>query len=465
MGVSSARSENTVTLRYKIFVNAAYTGDLLLTLYQNKFKSTFLSIEKNDRIPFYSESKSGRFVQDLYSKQLTFDQREYRMYYDYKNLPEAVYTHQAYRTAKKAFIVDHMNNKIRYAIDNVPVVSFENIIIGFIRNKMILSHNDMILFEDGTNSLFRIYLKQSSEKQIIKRFMGRKCSCQTYYCFRQNVAGQPAKKLFVIDVSNTDIPVRIASVSGRWELVIDEYLDGEIIPVELDQYILKSAAKTFLDGYYKIAPAQLKTPMRVTRTHMDQTHIKYSYIIQVNMGADLKHQKKQAAQYFNRILFSDAYTVFDTYIDKKGKYFQIKVKESEIFGYYAQQNYGAQEIPANEYKRYAEHLMAHKLLGDTQFKQIVEYGLLPKYMNREQNDYVLRTTQKQICQALYSKKINTVTYENNTCFISGKATANTQKIETMIQKDYVSHQDMKNIIKNGHVWYVSPHRKTLPVCQ
>jgi hypothetical protein len=463
--VSSARTENTVTLRYKIFVNAAYTGDLLLTLYQDTFKSNYLSIEKNDRIPFYSASKTGHFVQELYSKHLTFDQREYRIYYDYKNLPKDVYTHQAYRTAQKAFIVDHENRKIRYAIDNIPVVSFENIIIGFIRNKMILSHNDLILFEDGTNSLFRIYFKKSTEKQHIIKLKTQKCSCQTYHCFRQNVAGQPAKNLFVIDVSKTDVPVRIAAVSGRWELVIDDYLDGEMIPVDLDQYILKSATNTFLNGYYKIKQSQLKTPIYVARTHIDKSHIKYRYNIQVNMGSNIKQQKMQAAQYFSKILFSDAYTVYDTNIDKSDSYFQIRVKKNEILNYYAQQNYGTEQIPAYEYERYGENLMAHKLLGDTQFSKIVEYGNMAKYMQTEQNDYVIRTTQKQICTNLYSRSFNTVSYENNTCCISGTATTKVDKIESMIQKDFVHNQGNKKIIKNGNVWYVSTHRKSLPVCQ
>jgi hypothetical protein len=457
---STARSENTVTFVYKIKTNAMYKGDLFLTVYPKAFKSTYINIDKNDRIPFYCALKSGEFTNDFFSRRLTFNSHDYAIYYDFKKLPSDIYTHKAYQTADKAFIVDQKEKKISYAVDQIPVLTFENIIIGFVRNKLSSFTHDMVLYEDTSKSLFRIYFDKNHNKQT-KQLNTGPCSYHTYDCYRKNIGNQPPKKLFTLDVSNENIPIRIAAVSGRWELIIDEYLEGEVTPVDIQKYLVQIASDAWLN-YYQIRSSQLKSPMRVKLSDVDGDRIIYDYEIQIAINNDIKNQYKYAAQFFQKVLFDNVYTVRDKYIVKNGQFFQVKVSKKEICDLYLRTNYDISSMSQAAFQMNGETIMIFKLLGAD---RAVDYSRLNKWMQKDQEGYILRVSEDDVFKQLYKESYNNVTYNNNVCVITGASYTKVGKMESLIQKELKYQLNTKKLFSRDRLWFISSKVKPLPVCR
>jgi hypothetical protein len=457
-GISHARAELTVTLKYKINVNSMYKGDLFLTVYPTSFKSTYMNIEKNDRIPFYCAAKSGEFVNDLYSTRLIYNHHNYSIYYDFKKLPSDIYTHQAYQKANKAFIVDQKEKKISYAVDRIPVMAFENIIIGFIRKKLVSAINDMILFEDETKTLFRIYFEKTNKKQKRRIYSGT-CAYHTFNCFRKNIGQQSSKKLFILEVSNQNIPIRIASVSGRWEIIIEEYIEGEITPVDVHKYLVRSVTDSWLK-HYNITSSQLRTPMRVNVFQIKGNKLIYDYEIQVEINNDISHQVKYAAQYFQRVLFDNLYAVKDRYIKKNGLYFQVNVSDQEILNQTG--HFDISSLSSGEYQMHGENIMAFKLLGPV---KSLNYSKLSKMMKKVSNGYILRVSHDDVFKHLYKDKYNRVSYKNNIYTITGRSYSSVDTIEKQIQIDLKYQLNTKKLFMRDRMWFIASKAKPLPVCR
>jgi len=321
-----------VTMKYKIKFNGRQKGELTLCVQRDSFQSFYNNVNVNDRLPFFSSTKSGKFNQGIFSNELSFSQKKYDIYYNYTKLPKTIYTHKAYRVDGKAFIVDQKKELIKYVIDHIPVLSFENIIIGFMQQH-IPTINDMILFEDETKSLFRIFFKSKEGGKIVRNIKRKKCSYSTYYCMRKNVANQPEKKLFELDVDAQGVPLRISAISGRWEIILDDIYNGEMRLIQMDTYISSVASRNILSKY-NISQTHLKTPIQIENiTHKPQyKSYDFNYKIKIDMNQNDLIQKQYAAKCFSRTLFPNTFpNVKHTYIENTSNGYQVKVSLNEIY--------------------------------------------------------------------------------------------------------------------------------------
>jgi hypothetical protein len=342
-------NDTPVTMKYVITFNGVQKGSLFLCIQNNAFYSFYTNIQTNDRLPFFSASKTGRFDQWLFSSELDFSQKKYMIYYHYKNLPKNIYTHKAYRTDNKAFIVDQKKALIKYVIDKIPVLSFENIIIGFM-NQKIPAVNDMILFEDETKTLFRIYFELKNKEKKYRSFKQTKCAYTTYNCFRKNASGQPEKKIFELDVSEEFVPLRISAISGRWEIILDDIFEGTIQLISLEEYISQSATQNLLKKY-NINQSYLKSPIEIVGLSPQKQFKSFdcNYKIEIDLSSNIQSQKRYAARCLSRKLFPEILPqIKDSHIDKTIDGYQVKVSLNEISSYILQSNYFSTQIPLTE---------------------------------------------------------------------------------------------------------------------
>jgi len=329
---------DNITLIYDIKINSVNNGTIYLTKDHSKFISKYNNVSTNNRLPFYFPDKSGIYNDNFLLKTINFSNQKYDIYYDYNQIPSSIKLKKAYKNKNKAFIIDNKSMLIKYIIDNIPVVTFENIILGFL-NKKILEKKEMILFEEGSKSLFRIYFKLS-QNNCVQIINGRKKSFKRYYCLRKNIPGQKDKELFIIDITNNYIPLRIASLSGRWEIIMKEIFSGNIIFVNINDYIKEIAEKKIQSKY---GSSYDKSNLNIDNIQQkyDQNNQYYMYDFTLNK----KIMQSQAfiniaAKYFKKVYFPDEiYEPHEDHISIFDNKFIIHASLNEINKLYAKKYY------------------------------------------------------------------------------------------------------------------------------
>lgn len=208
-------------LKYGIKVNDHDKGTLSMIVLPSYFTSKYHGITNADQIPFFARSKSGRWDNGLFSSEFSFNGHKYDVYNDLAKAPDTVLEEVRGDATKRAAIVDIKDGLPRLIFDKIPAVVFENLLIGFLENT-IEPGKDMLLFEDSGRSILRIFM-EIAQDQIPLKVQNRDCSTREYVCKRQVGAGREAKSIFKIFVTPKGIPVRVASLSGRWEMDIADY--------------------------------------------------------------------------------------------------------------------------------------------------------------------------------------------------------------------------------------------------
>jgi len=204
-----------LSFRYQIFVNQQKQGIMSLKLSGNSFYSQYFNVSEDDRIPFFYPEKSGKFSDRMYSEELSFKNISYLIFNESKKVPDEWAIQKMYKRDDKALMLDKKSLLPKLIFDQIPMVCLESIIIG-IRDKKISENQHLFLFEEGSKSQFIVYFIRNGESVISINNQNVKTEQITF--MRKNIPGQPDKPVFEMNLCKNSLPVRIASISKRWEL-------------------------------------------------------------------------------------------------------------------------------------------------------------------------------------------------------------------------------------------------------
>jgi len=202
------------TLRYYVQMKKEQKKGLLSL---KKMKTGFESEYGGDKIPLFFPKKSGTFVDSIYSTSLEFGEKKYTIYLDTANTPKRVKRFIKGAKDNKSVLVDQENNLPTLLFEKIPMVTIENIIIGFLTQR-IRERESMMLYEEGINQHARIYFLRDQQETI--EIDKLRCTATRYICKRTSVPGTPDKNSFYVWRSPSGIPVRIAAANGKWDLMI-----------------------------------------------------------------------------------------------------------------------------------------------------------------------------------------------------------------------------------------------------
>jgi len=204
-------------LRYHFLINQKQRGYMWLNKGQNEYHSKYLDIHEYDRIPFFYPSKSGKFENDIYATEMTFQNIRYVVYNNLDKAPQSIQTYIKGDKSTKSVLANN-EGLPKLIIDKIPMVTIENIIIGFIQGG-IKKEQEFILYEEGSKAHFRIYFENVGKNRT--NVGNTSCEVYSYECKRKGLPDQTDKTIFHIDVSvKTGVPVRISSISGRWIMIL-----------------------------------------------------------------------------------------------------------------------------------------------------------------------------------------------------------------------------------------------------
>jgi len=204
-----------VTFRYHILLNQRKQGLMSLKVSGNTFQCQYFNVSQNDRIPFYFSKKAGKFDSNMFSEEISFHTQTYDIYKKAKDIPSE-YSVQTMirRRDDKAVMIDRKTQLPKIVFDQIPLVCFENILIGLYTQKF-SEKQPLFLYEEGSKSQFIIYYERKGQQNI--QLNNKTVQAEKLIFKRQNVPGQPGKPVFELNMCKS-VPVRVSSLSRRWEL-------------------------------------------------------------------------------------------------------------------------------------------------------------------------------------------------------------------------------------------------------
>lgn len=254
-----------LTLRYYIYVNQQPKGLMSLKISDATFQSEYFNVDINDRIPFYYPKKKGLFDSEMFSSELSFGEISYndityKIFKESLKVPENLRIPTMYKRDGKSIMINQKDGLAKLVFDQIPMVCLENIIIG-LQNGKITEKQHLFLYEESTKSQFVIYYEKHDKEKI--QLNQKNVTAEKLIFLRKNIPGQPAKPIFELNLCK-NVPVRIASLSKRWELNL--YQMGQIEMAKYDR------TKTFLD----IAKTKIANHHHKYGTFSGQIHHKFS---------------------------------------------------------------------------------------------------------------------------------------------------------------------------------------------
>jgi hypothetical protein len=186
-----------------------------LKIVDNSFHSQYFNVSENDRIPFYFNKKSGQFDSDIFSKKLSFNSLVYDVFRQADQVPSHFNIQKMYKRDDKAIMIDRKTQLPKLIFDQIPLVCLENIMIGLYEQKF-SEKQHLFLFEEGSKSQFIIYYVRKGTQKI--KLNDQTVNAEQLIFMRKNIPGQPDKPVFELNLCDNSIPVRVASLSKRWEL-------------------------------------------------------------------------------------------------------------------------------------------------------------------------------------------------------------------------------------------------------
>jgi len=286
-----------LTLRYYIYVNQQQKGLMSLKIGNGTFHSEYYNVDMNDRIPFYYPKKSGRFDSEMYSSELSFDSISYDIFKRSQDVPQKLNIPAMYKRDGKSIMVNRKDGLAKLVFDQIPMVCLENILIG-LHDGIIKETQPLFLYEESTKSQFIIYYEKKGTQKI--RLNNKHVNAETLLFLRKNIPGQPPKTLFELNVCKK-VPVRIASISKRWELNLyqmgkvqmdqfdrtDEFIKRAKVKIanhhgergffsgKLTNY--KYTANKFVFNYSKIVSASKYQTNELVKKYLKQKYLKSNY--------------------------------------------------------------------------------------------------------------------------------------------------------------------------------------------
>lgn len=262
-------------ISYIISLHGQDKGYMEIKVNNDQFRSEYFNITSNDRIPFFARSKTGVLKDKMYASKLGFNNKKYEVYYDLKkhapkNLPEFLNPEKS--NDKRSVLVNQATGRVELAFEKMPMVAFENIILGFLSGT-IRSGTPMMMFEGANNLKMKIYFeKENSESPT-------ECVDRKYACYRQNIPGQSPKFLFNVFINEDGIPVKVASRS-RWEFKVDKIGEMKQERTDIKPYLLKKAKKQtkwiFSDSRAKIESIEINN-----FSYIKEKSYRYDYDVKV----------------------------------------------------------------------------------------------------------------------------------------------------------------------------------------
>jgi len=283
-----------MTVRYYVHVNQVKKGLMSLVITQNSFSSEYFDLNDNDRIPFYCPKKSGKFEKSIYSTKLIFGSTGYDIYNDYKDIPEKIPIIKAYKRPDKTFMVDSNTNLPKLIIDKIPMVTLENVIIGILKN--VIKENEFLyLYEESSKSQFKIYYERMGKSQIILN--NKNVWVEKLIFKRKNIPGKPDKPTFEVNICQKNIPVRIASLSKRWELYLYEKGQKKKKYYDRTDKFLNKAKITASNHHNSI-------PKKINITDHKFISDKFNYFYNITYPLSKYSENSIATKYFEKMFKS-----------------------------------------------------------------------------------------------------------------------------------------------------------------
>ncbi|MFW6099754.1 MAG: hypothetical protein ACOC90_00070 [Bacteroidota bacterium] len=277
-------------ISYIISLHGEDKGYMEIKVNRDQFESKYYNITRDDRIPFYAGSKSGVLRDDMYASKLVFNDEEYEIFYDLrkrapKDLPAFLDPKKS--RDERAALVNQSTGLVELAFEQIPMVAFENIILGFLSGT-IESETPMMMFEGANDLKMKIFFKKQNDENLPE------CVSDKYACYRQNIPGKPGKFLFSVLVNKDGIPVKFASRS-RWEFKVDGIGEIKSKKKDIEPYLVKKAEKEtkkiFQQSRARIEGLEL-SDFNLTKENL----YRYDYHARVRFLPDM-NKRKEALEY------------------------------------------------------------------------------------------------------------------------------------------------------------------------
>lgn len=220
------------TMSYVIKLNNTLQGSFIVEKINNTFNSRYYSISINDRIPFFASQKSGEMINQLKATKISFDDKKYKIYNDLENeAPENLPAFMKANMDKRSVLVDEQTNRVELHFEKIPMVTFENMLIGFIYSR-IQANQPMMLYEKVNDIKFKVFFEEKGTEPVV--IGNDNCTATVYRCMRQNVPGEDPVFLFNVYIGNNNVPLKIAS--SRWAFEIEKIGKIKLIKEDISKY-------------------------------------------------------------------------------------------------------------------------------------------------------------------------------------------------------------------------------------
>ncbi|MGM0452465.1 MAG: hypothetical protein ACQERN_04820 [Thermodesulfobacteriota bacterium] len=318
--------DNAFVISYQISLNGQNKGYMEIEKNGNHFSSQYYHITRNDQIPFYAQSKSGKLKDNLYATELKFNGRHYRVFNDLtqqapENLPSFLQSDDS--KAKRAVLVNQSTGRIELSFEKIPMVTFENIIIGFLSDR-IESKQPLMLYEGGNDIKMKVFFKKE------KIADSSRCVAAKYSCFRQNVPGQSSKFLFDILVNKDGIPIEAASKS-RWKFRIDKIGRIKTVSKDIRPYLAEKAQRKTRD-IFSMCKARINQLDITNFEKAGRDFYNYDYQLDIHFLPDPDH-KYEALKYLCEQVDSKTKCSGDTSkVSVSGGQYLIRANRDETCG-------------------------------------------------------------------------------------------------------------------------------------
>jgi hypothetical protein len=286
-----------------------------------KMKDKFESEYGGDNIPLFFPKKTGTFVDSIYSTSLEFGEKKYTIYLDTENTPKRVKRFIKGATHNKSVMVDQKNNLPTLLFEKIPLVTIENIIIGFLTQR-IKENEPMMLYEEGINQHARIYFEKDKQDTIYIDKL--RCSATRYICKRTSIPEESDKNSFYVWRSSDGIPVRIVAANDKWELMIHA-----IGYEKIETYDIAENCKVYARDHIQEL-MQTTADIHISNSYFRNNQFHYQYDIAIPLK--IPDPKEICVEYFIQSL-STHRTCNESYVRKNIEKDMIHFNSGHIAAY------------------------------------------------------------------------------------------------------------------------------------
>lgn len=249
----------------------------------NNLKVSFINLSKNDRLPFFANSKET-IINNNRGEKFIIDGKSYVVLYDLTKLRSFDLRRLGVIRTKDKKIAIKLNGNYKYTLDKLPVINFEILVALLNQNK--INSGNFYLFEPQNNLIIKIKLQKKGNSNI------NSCNYEKYILYMET----PNREIPILNIYKKGKVEYIEANSKKWALYLTNYGNQKNIKENIYN-ISKVAVKSDIE---KISTTLSKKLKLSNSTHnIEGVDYNYKYIDDIQINNDIIRKDSNISEAIN----------------------------------------------------------------------------------------------------------------------------------------------------------------------